>query len=265
MRVPWIRVHGGLYDKSVVDRLCRAVRINEHEAIGVLVTFWSGVAANAVNGFIGDISDAQLEKWAKWKRKPAGAFAKWVRTQHQDAEGRVPEWDDYAGALELRREKERQRLAEKRQQLRNRTQNVGQQTRNDLQPLQPARANGTERDDTERKQTDLSLPRARKPRTAEALPTWVQTMTDVWVDKVGAVEYGRLGRALKGVVAKHGMEAVVAALDVYASADEGPKNGVRSVNHFAQNFQHWHRIAQTPLAQDGVLTDRGRRIMQAAP
>lgn len=265
MRVPWIRVHGGLYNRPVVDRLCQATGINEHEAVGVLVTFWSGVAAHATNGRIDNVSNSQLEKWANWSTSPRrrGLFAAWVREQHQDAEGRVPEWDDYAGALELRREKERVRLSERRQRLRDATQNVAQQTQDVA--TRARERDGTVRDGTERdsKSTDKSpsLPRARKPRTTETLPTWVQTIHDVWLDKIGAVEYGRLGKALKAIVAKHSVEGVIPAIEVYASADEGPKNGVRSVNHFAGNFQHWHRIAQTPLVDaHGVLTERGKRV-----
>jgi hypothetical protein len=109
----WIRVHSDLFDKPVTTRLCDAVRIKEHEAIGVLVTFWSGVAKDAKNGHIANYPDRQLEKWAKWRRKP-GAFAAWVRTEHQDADGRVPEWNDYQGLLEIQREKDRKRKAEER-------------------------------------------------------------------------------------------------------------------------------------------------------
>lgn len=263
MRVPWIRLHGGLYDKPVVDRLCHATGIREHEAIGVLATFWSGVAAHGSNGEIASASDAQLEKWAKWpahRGQRRGAFSAWVRAEHIDAEGRVPEWDDYAGALELRRAKEAQRLAEKRQRLRNSTQTVAQQTSDILQPLQPARANGTERYETIPTKELPVRRRAKQPREAKPEPTWVQTLTALWIDKVGGVEHGRLGRALKPIMAVYDLEAVVPAIDVYASRDEGPRNGRRSVNDFADNFKYWHDLAKAPLVLNGELTERGRRV-----
>jgi hypothetical protein len=109
----WIRVHGELHDKAVTTRLCDAARIKEHEAIGVLVTFWSGVAKDAKNGHIATYPDTQLEKWAKWRRRK-GVFAAWVRAEHMDADGRVPEWDEYQGLLEIQREKDRKRKAEER-------------------------------------------------------------------------------------------------------------------------------------------------------
>lgn len=113
MLVPWIRVHGELVEKPVVTRLMAWASIREHEAIGVLVVFWSRVAKHCTNGFIRDYSDVQLEKWAKWRRKP-GVFAAWVRAEHMDPDGRVPEWDEYAGKLEVIREKDKRRKAAKR-------------------------------------------------------------------------------------------------------------------------------------------------------
>jgi hypothetical protein len=260
VRVPWIRVHGGLYDKSVVDRLAVAAGICEHEAIGVLVTFWSGVAANAHNGSIAGASDAQLEKWAKWsmgRRRKVGLFAEWVRREHQDPEGRVPEWDDYAGALELRRAKEAQRLAEKRQRLRNSTQSVAQQTSDILQPLQPARANGTERDDTIPKPTPQ-----KRVREKTALPDWVAALVAIWTAKVGKCEPKPMHAAVKEFVAEFGFDRVRAALEVYVSPDEGPANGKRKPAWFAENFHHYRELAETPFDDgQGVLTDRGRRFM----
>jgi hypothetical protein len=107
-----------------------------------------------------------------------------------------------------------------------------------------------------------SRSRAKKPRAASQEPaTWVQTLTDVWLAQVGSVTHGRLGKALKPIVDKHGVEVITAAIEIYGSADEGPKSG-RSVEQFAQNFQHWHRIAETPIVDpvSRELTDRGRRV-----
>jgi hypothetical protein len=257
VRVPWIRVHGALYDRPVVTRLVEALRVDEHRAVGLLVTFWSGVAAHALNGFVRDYPDAQLEKWARWRGK-RGAFAKWVREQHMDADGRVPEWNDYAGKLEVIRDRDRTRKAERQ---RNSSGNPAEGERNST----PTRANETKRDETVRNTNKEPSPRSRKnPRDVEPAPTWVQELTARWLAGIGAVTHARLGKALKPVVETFGIEAVTAAMDIYASSDEGPRNGVRRVEFFANDFAHWHRIAQTPLAVDGVLTERGKRIMGAA-
>jgi hypothetical protein len=104
--------------------------------------------------------------------------------------------------------------------------------------------------------------RAKKPRAAtKPEPTWVQVLGDLWLDKIGEVDHARLGAALKRIVARVGIDAVVAAIDVFASPDEGPRNGIRTVNYFASDFQRYHRIASTPLTNpDGTLTQRGQRV-----
>lgn len=113
MADPWIRVHATLIDKPVVFRAADALGVSHHTAIGLLVTFWGAVSRSVVGGNAGTASDTQLEAWARWKGK-RGRFAAFIRTQHLDGDGRVSEWDDYAGALETRREKERTRLRNKR-------------------------------------------------------------------------------------------------------------------------------------------------------
>ena len=113
MAEPWIRVHASLIDKPVIARAVAALGVNEHAAVGLLVTFWGSVSRHVVGGMAGPATDAQLELWARWRGK-RGKFAAFIREQHIDAEGRVNEWDDYAGALEQRRAKERERLRNKR-------------------------------------------------------------------------------------------------------------------------------------------------------
>lgn len=151
MAEPWIRVHAGLIDKPIIDRACTALGVSEHEAIGLLVTFWGAVSENVVGGHVGGLSDRQLERWARWTGD-SGRFAKFIRECHLDEEGRINEWLDYAGALETRRAKERERLRNKRN-------GVAQQTTNNgdvvARLLQPARANETIRDET----TSSSAPR----------------------------------------------------------------------------------------------------------
>ncbi len=146
MAEPWIRVHAGLIDKPVIDRLSTALDVSEHEAIGLLVTFWGAVSKNVVGGRLDGVSDRQIEGWVRWHGQ-RGAFAAWVRTHHLDADGRVNEWDEYAGALESRREKERERLRNKRHGVAQQSEDVAQQLVNERKLLLPARANETIRNE----------------------------------------------------------------------------------------------------------------------
>src|SRR5262245_25963210 len=127
MAEPWIRVHANIAHKPVVSRCAEALHVSRHEAIGLLVEFWGSVSQHSTNGDVSTFSDGQLEDWAGWHRR-RGAFAAFVRSSHIDPDGRVKEWDDYAGKLELRRATERSRLREKRERVRQQLQNVGRPT-----------------------------------------------------------------------------------------------------------------------------------------
>lgn len=254
MRVPWIRVHGDLIDRPVVTRLAHATGISDHEAVGVLVTFWSGVSKHVANGLVSNQPDDQLEKWAKWnllRRKKRGAFAKWVREQHLDADGRVREWDEYAGKLEVIRERDR---------LRKSTGNPKEFQRNgegippeSLRNSTPARGNETRRDETKRE----------NPKS-KAVPDWLDEAVAYWSQHVGVIRPAKILSALTPLVDAHGWESVRLALEVYCSLDEGPQ-GARKPEWFAENFQRWRTTAETPLVDaGGVLTERGKRVMRSA-
>lgn len=271
----WIRVRANLSKTRVAKKLaplCTRVRSDTQKAAGVLQDFWSGASQFSKDGFIRDEDDQTLEDWANWKGKP-GVFANWVRTQHMDADGRINDWDEYMGVLESKRARDRERKRLEREKKKEEVARTSRGHSNGRHADVPCdvRTHDTERNVTRRnvtEQTDkeLTSPRARKkPRAVESVPTWVQELTPIWLTKVGSVTHARLGKAMKPIVDAYGLPAVLAALDVYASADEGPRNGVRRVEFFASDFAHWHRIAQTPLVGDGgILTARGKRIGGAA-
>jgi hypothetical protein len=109
----WIRVRAHLSSAKVALRLAPLCKGGAQHAAGVLQDFWSSVKDNTPNGFIADADDRMLEAWALWTGK-RGAFAAWVREHHMDADGRVKEWDEYMGELELRRAKAREKKARQR-------------------------------------------------------------------------------------------------------------------------------------------------------
>jgi hypothetical protein len=109
----WIRVRAYLSSAKVALRLAPLCKGGAQHAAGVLQDFWSAAKDNTRNGFIGDATDEMLEKWANWTGK-RGAFAAWVREHHMEDDGRIPEWDEYMGELEHRREKARLKKAKQR-------------------------------------------------------------------------------------------------------------------------------------------------------
>lgn len=113
MAEPWIRVHANLGQKPIAHRCASALAVSVPTATGHLVLVWGAVSQFCENGSLASVTDQQIEAWAQWKGK-RGKFAKFIREHHLDENGRCREWDDYAGALEDRRAKDRARQAEYR-------------------------------------------------------------------------------------------------------------------------------------------------------
>lgn len=127
----WIRVSTNLSERKVTWRLAEMLRVSHPfirdagstfpadllhlSAAALLLNLWGKIAEHTEDGVIRDIPDAQLEEWAKW-RGDVGAFAAWVRAKHYDAErGTVREWDEFAGALQSKRQKDAERQRAKRE------------------------------------------------------------------------------------------------------------------------------------------------------
>ena len=277
MAEPWVRVHAQLINKPVIARMSVTLRVDPYKAMGHLVTFWSNVAAHATNGRVADIPDVLLEQWAGWTSGKRGAFAKWLREQHIDADGRVNEWDDYAGHLEIRREKDRARQREHRALRRQIVDAIssgvtrdvtvttdGQDVDRlrDVTPLSvPARANGTERDGTGRnrrsKAQDQELSRAEG---AAPLASWVEEARQQWAAKVGPIKHGRVGNALKELVDAHGWDAVSKGMADYLTAT--PLSRAR-LEWFAEAGTYWIALAQQPLVDPETCqpTERMRVVV----
>lgn len=236
MADPWIRVHAQLVHKPVVARLSVALRVDPFKAMGHLITFWSNVAAHAKNGQAGDVPDMLLEQWAGWTGK-RGLFAKWLRDTHLDADGRVNEWDEYAGALEIRREKERVRLAEKRATVRSVLRNSGPTDAQQTQDVatRARERNGTVRDGTE----DQQLKAAKAPP-----PEWAQVGAAQWGARIGPVTAEKVRKTLARLVDVHGWDAVSAGLADYLTATPGAK---AKLEWFAERAVYWIQLAAMPM------------------
>lgn len=103
----WIRVAADIRDRKVVWRLAVSAGLPADSAVGFLVMLWGAVAKHCEGGDIREIPDEQLESWVGW-RGEAGWFSRWVR-EHHATDGVINEWEEYAGALEVRRAADRKR------------------------------------------------------------------------------------------------------------------------------------------------------------
>lgn len=259
MAEPWIRVHANLANKPIAHRASVALGVRRATAIGHLVLFWGNVSQHAANGAVAHYDDALLESWAMWEGK-RGVFAKFLREQHFDAEGRVREWDDYAGALEHRRAVNRQHQQSYRE--RQRQQREGLRG-DDVSLTKPLRNNPTIRDDTRRDEvlTTTASRSRKKPRDAGHVDNWVATFGDWWNTHVGAVAHGQVGRTLKPIHATHGLDKLMAGAAVYADPVEGPRR--KTFADFAATCAAWIDLAQQPAFDaDGNETERTKRIVR---
>lgn len=102
-------MHANISKRAVVGRLVAHAHIRKESAIGYLAMFWGAVSQHCPGGDIAKVSDPQIEAWAEWDRK-AGVFAQFVRQLHSTS-GVVNDYDEYSGALEDRRARDRRRKA----------------------------------------------------------------------------------------------------------------------------------------------------------
>ncbi len=241
---PWIRVHANLAGKPIVWRACEALGVKPHEAMGLLVQFWGAVSQHATHGCVSDIPDAQIEAWAGWTRK-RGLFASFIRDKHLDPDGRVREWDEYAGALETRKEHDRERKRKERERT-SRGQSTGRHA--DSPQEMPVTSAPTIRNDTKRT-TKASAPDGAMPAS------WTARIAAVWAGDVGPVPTGRIGKALKPLVDKHGEDRVDRAMRAYIAVRKGDGKPC-NINFFAGEGEIWLERTKEPLGViDGEYSD----------
>lgn len=110
----WIRVHSRPANLKVVNRCADVCGVSRAHATGLLVCLWGWLSHTSDTGCVRTVTDAELEEAAGWFGEP-GRFAKFVRTHHVDALGRIKEWDTYMGPLVKAREGARRRMRGYRQ------------------------------------------------------------------------------------------------------------------------------------------------------
>ncbi len=242
MSDPWIRVHANLAQRPVIWRLADHLGISKHEAMGLLAEFWGNVSQHAKNGQISHLADSHLEAWADW-RGERGLFADFIRSQHVDADGRVKEWDEYHGKLELRRESDRKRKEIQRKSAGSPvdvTRTVRTTIRDETKP--------TTKEDPSASQSDKQ--------------TWLTPVCDQWERANGAGSFGTIaGQAAKALapLRKAGQEPTIIAqhLHVYLALNKPP---FWSITKFAQTFHQWE--PKDMVEENGGLTQFGLRMME---
>lgn len=104
----------------------------------------------------------------------------------------------------------------------------------------------------------------RPPRPAKLAvdkpPSWVAQLRAVWSEAVGPVPFGRIGKVFGESVERHGVEAIVAAMERYIATMKATSRGI-NLQWFANEINVWVERARIPLVEDGELTEEGQRLL----
>ena len=261
MTEPWIRVHANLADKPVVCRAVETLGVRHHEAIGLLVQFWGAVSQHATDGAVAALSDAQIEVWAGWTRK-RGKFASFIRSTHLDCDGRVNEWDCYAGALEEQRRQSRNR----KRTSRGRHSDGHSDSHADGHGDIAVTSSPTKRNDNETKRNELEVVDLAIPPDSELTALFLticanRAITERWGEQPSPLARSSAVQ-LADELAGEGISAAVARLSIYRQCRETkiPKPP-RTVSYFGNGIRGDWEKEQTRVA----IAASGERPPLAAP
>lgn len=193
MAEPWFRMHANPTKLKVTARLMEYAKIDKMRAVGHLATFWGAVSQHCPGGTIVGIPDSLIEEWADWKSKK-GVFASFVRLLHS-ADGKINDYEEYSGVLDVTREKNRKRKQEQRDKERQSRGRHADVTEDSHAP-KDVTSEATIRNDTKRYETTKKHPRASAP--------WMGSVQIVWSEVFpgGAPPKGT-AKTLAPLFAKH--------------------------------------------------------------
>jgi len=280
----WIRIAANIGADPKVVLIGNVVGVGTPTAVGHIVLMLTGVGGSVPSGDLSNVPDDCIEVWAQWygKGKKRGVFAGAVRAYLCNAEGVITAWDKYNGVAirDNQRNKLRQKEWRERKRegttvtppvtvtsaLRNsarygtvRTTNYNNNNNSlcddasapplpDLFPDQPAAAEITPQ------------PRPKKPKRPTVAANKYPGFTPedraeshrLWTARVGAVDFGRLVKALGPCWQPDDTAACLAVVAKYVVALEGPKFAFgNKVERLADSFGAMLRIVRAQ--RDGTL------------
>ena len=206
----WIRVDACMARDPKVAEFAAAIGSDIPTTVGHLAMVWGAMAEHAVDGWIGKteetptkgigngeetprkpLPNALIESYAMWQPKrgrPRGTFARAFRELFVLSDGTVNGWAKRQGALIERMEKDRKRKIRG-----NSSETPGKRH---------GKSASTERNGTER-ETISAIAGAIAPD----FKNWNSTFGSEWAAaQSGVAPFGRIGKALKKLIARDGAE-----------------------------------------------------------
>lgn len=115
----WIEVHQSLPGHRKTRKAAKLLRLSRAAVVGHLVTLWLWALDNAPSGRVDQIGHEVLADAAEYGGDPAGFVAALVESgfleNRETGEILIHDWQEYAGKLIFRREKDRLRKRENRE------------------------------------------------------------------------------------------------------------------------------------------------------
>lgn len=105
--------------------------------------------------------------------------------------------------------------------------------------------------------TDTKPPRRGGAET-HAGENWVARLVEIWERSVGPIPHPRLGKVLQPLVARHGLDPVMAALERYIATTKTMGKNL-NIQWFANEGEVWVERAKKPLIVDGWMSDELER------
>lgn len=111
----WLPVHTDLPRNIKLKRFSKLLNIKQAHAVGHLVMLWLWTLEVAPKGDLSGFRDTEIAEAAGWTGRDKRMFvAALLEAGFLDQDMRIHDWDDYAGDLLMRREKDRLRKQKQR-------------------------------------------------------------------------------------------------------------------------------------------------------
>lgn len=95
----WTELHQSAAWHPKTISLGKELGVRSREAFGLITTLWLWALEHAQDGCLGHLTDREVAAAAGWHRKPSVFVLAARKVGFVDDDGRLHDWDDYAGRL----------------------------------------------------------------------------------------------------------------------------------------------------------------------
>ncbi len=122
--IPWIKIYSNICSHDKTYALSERLKIDQFAAVGIMVSLWVWVAANATDGDVSSYPPRAIATAVGWTKKAETLYQALLDAHllEGDGEGRVVvrNWEQYASAIMSIDDRKRKKTAERVQAYRKR-------------------------------------------------------------------------------------------------------------------------------------------------